>query len=675
MKKTVFTVTACCVLLVAIIAMIDVPANASSTKSIAIADDFNSGSIDREAWITEGDVTVKDSGGAIQITGGEFASCVTWLGTDFSAGVDLGLSESYNLEFVASREMPASSWLSIFVGLDSIDLSFASISEEEGLYGNALVWNGSGIANYCKMGVLAKNSDGTDSVVNFSTKSDGTKYAVKFAATVGNSKENNKLDIYYSEWSEEQTNIRYTHAGTMTGLSLKGFFGFGSMSTGGTALISNIKVTKPDGTIIWQPKENLENQDIDHIYGSNAADTSKEFRVWNSYAGEKAEKYKTGKMASIQIKNGGSILSATDITAEKELLNAYEFEASVDVKKLGAGFDILLGKSGNKETALKFSGSQVSYNDKNYNLNTSITEGVTKLKLNVETNGCIDLYLDEKYVLTIENVMELSGKIGFRAGGNTDIIVDDITVTKFVLSDIASKSVSEDFTNLNNKNIPIVNTKNDWYIAGNAFLVEDGVLFVNADQTAFFGTKQEYSDYVVKFRLNNISQGAVGSTPSCSWIGMSVGRKSQSDTYADATTITFAPRDVNDKVGKMCIESIGKGLFDTGGTVIDSSYNFFEDFDADETKQAADVMLVVNNRTVTLYFKYDNEPESALTIPRAVIRDVDTEGYFSICTSYYGNFNISNISVTNLSTDKESISDYVELPADRQDAGDKSVTE
>ena len=675
MKKKISIVIAFVILVMAVVSIIEIPTNASSIKSVAIADDFNTGSINSEAWTSEGDVSVKDLGGALQIYEGEFAPCVTWLGTDFSAGVDMGLTESYNLEFVASRDMAASSWASIFVGLDTIDLSFAQIAEEEGLYGNALVWSGNGIANYCKMGVIAKNSDGTDSVVNFPTKSDGTKYAVKLAATVGASKAENKLDIYYAEWNEGVDKTDYKLAGTMTGLSLKGYFGFGSMAPGGTVLISNIKVTKPDGTLIWQPKENLENDDIDYIYGSNAADTSKEFRLWNSYKDEKIGKYRTGKVASAEIKNGGILLSVKDIKADKALLNVYEIENTIDVVKAGEGFDVILGKNGDKETALRFNGSQVKFNGKDYKLDKDITQGVVKLKLSVKINGCVDVYLDNEYVLTIENVTELEGKVGFRAGENADIIIDDVAVTEFILSDKASKSVAEDFTNMNNKNTPIVNTKTDWYAAGNAFFVDGGVLFVNADESAYFGTKQEYSDYVVKFRLNDISQGAVGNVPSCSWIGMSVGKKSTSDTYADAVTIMFAPRDVNDKVGKMCIETIGKGVFDSGESVIETGYNFFEDFEADTAKKAVDVMLVVNNRTVTLYFKYDNEPESALTIPRAIIKDVDTEGYFTICTSYYGNFNVSNISVTNLSTDKESISDYVELPEDRQDFGDKSVTE
>ena len=280
----------------------------------------------------------------------------------------------------------------------------------------------------------------------------------------------------------------------------------------------------------------------------------------------------------------------------------------------------------------------------------------------------------EKALNAIDGVTAINGKLGYRTLAGTEIFVDDVNVQKFVLVDYATKSIAENFNTLNSLGRPVVNTSTDWYTAGNAFVLAGETLFVNADQSAFFATKQMYSDYVVKFTLANIMQGAIGKTPQCNWIGLSIGKKLLTDTYASCHTIIFAPRNVvDDKVGSTMLETIGLSAFDDGSTSIATEYNIFEDFAEGSAHTALNVMLVVNNRTIKLYYKYDDEPDSALTIPRAVISDVDTNGFFSICTNYYGNFSVKNISVTNLSTLEDSISDYKEVPDEYKNYGDTSI--
>lgn len=659
--------------------------SASSIKTTAIADNFNSESLNADKWSVSGGTALQSYGGALQIYGGDFSSSVTWLGTAFEDGLEIGLNDDYTLEFIISRE--SVSWIAVYVGLDSIDLNFTTIGDEVGVFGNALVMNGSSLENFTKMGIVADKLDGSGpSKLNVPMTNDGQRYAIKLVCDVGETIADNRLDFYYTEVDEAKRlageSQDYVKVGTLDNVSLKGFFGFGSMSTGGMACISDIKVTDVNGELIWKSKTDLKGDVIDHIYGSTAADKSKEFRVWNSFAGQKAENYFSGEIANVHVKDEGSLMSKEEINADSALINAYDFSSSITINDIANGFDVVFGKSASEETAFNFVNENIEdvtftflkHAGKSYNLGANYNGASFKLAMKVKTTGVADLYINEEYVLTVEDVTAINGKLGIRVLEGTDIFVDDVNVQKFILVDYATKSIAENFSTLNSIGRPVVNTSTDWYTSGNAFIVDGETMFVNADQSAFLATRQMYSDYVVKFSLTNIMQGAIGDVPQCNWIGLSVGKKLLTDSYAKCQTIMFAPRSVvNGIVGYTRIESIGLSSFEGGYTALETEYNIFEDFSAGSTHTSLDVMLVVNNRTITLYYKYNDEPDSVLTIPRAVISDVDTNGYFSICTNYYGNFSVKNISVTNLSTLEGSISDYKEVPDEYKNHGDASI--
>lgn len=662
-------------------------ADASSIKTTAIADNFNAEAIDENKWDVSDGVEIQSYGGALQIYSGEFSPCITWLGTKFSEGLEIGLEDDYVLEFVMSRD--AASWISVFVGLDTYDLSFSTIGEADGIYGNALVISNGGLVNYTKMAGIAQAMDGSgDSKLSFGMYDDGTRYAVKLVCDVDEDMSKNKLDFYYCKVDEAKLAAGEAQeygekVGTIDNVSLKGYFGFGSMSTGGTAYISDIKVSDFNGELIWKSKSDLKESAIDHIYGSSAADLSKEFRLWNSYAGEKVNKYTNGLIGEVRLKDEGSLISKEALVADDALITAYDFVSKVTVEEMGEGFEVILGKTDEGETALRFVSetldekavTAIKYGEKTYYLGKDLSNGIYKLSLKVKTTNEADVYINGTYTLTVKGVMAIDGKLGFRTLSGASILVDNVEVTKFVLVDYATKSIAENFLTLNSNDAPVVNTSTDWYTAGNAFVLKGETLFVNADQSAYLATRQQYSDYVVKFTLTDIMQGAIGGVAQCSWIGFSVGKKSLSDNYAACQTIAFAPRGVaGDKVGNANVETIGLSLFEGGKNTISTDYNIFEDFGAEgSTHDALNVMLVVNNRTITLYYKYDDEPDSVLTVPRAVISDVDTDGYFAICTNYYGNFSVKNISVINLSTLEDSISNYENLPEDRQETGDASI--
>ena len=107
--------------------------------------------------------------------------------------------------------------------------------------------------------------------------------------------------------------------------------------------------------------------------------------------------------------------------------------------------------------------------------------------------------------------------------------------------------------------------------------------------------------------------------------------------------------------GKTNLEALSGLQFTNAGgktsTSIALNDNIFNDEDfwnQTNGKEHMTIMFIVKDRTITMYYKFAGEPDSVLSIPRAVCEDVDTYGYFSIGAASTANFTISNFSLINL---------------------------
>ena len=90
------------------------------------------------------------------------------------------------------------------------------------------------------------------------------------------------------------------------------------------------------------------------------------------------------------------------------------------------------------------------------------------------------------------------------------------------------------------------------------------------------------------------------------------------------------------------------GKTSTSIALDDNIFNDEDFWNQENGKEYMTIMFIVKDRTITMYYKFAGEPESVLSIPRAVCEDVDTYGYFSIGAASTANFTISNFSLTNL---------------------------
>ena len=175
--------------------------------------------------------------------------------------------------------------------------------------------------------------------------------------------------------------------------------------------------------------------------------------------------------------------------------------------------------------------------------------------------------------------------------------------------------------------------------------------FSNANRNSMVATRYAYGEYVVKFDLVDITQGNENNI-----LLFSFAKPAYNETFKTVPTIIFVPRGYDGStVGYANMEALnGLKFTSEGGTTATSirmEKNIFNDLSLVNYKKnqvALNVMFIVRNRTISVHYKYSNQPESELISPRAVCYDVDTYGYFSIGGNNKANFSVKNLSITNL---------------------------
>ena len=674
-------------LLVSIILLVVNPfnANAARNKTNAFQDDFNAAQLNTENWKTSSaaDANVKNYGGAIQMVNGQFSPACNWMGLNNSQdpnGMGQGLSEDYILEMNISRDCNPSDWFGLYIGLNSPDQNFTTIDMQPG---NVLVMTDDAINNYCGFGKQPTSGNITINIPEGKTmRSDGTMYSLKVVTHIKTTSSDtgdfpdNSVDIYLAPTPESGEPEYGEKIGTIENVSLTGYFGVASMSTG-VVTVSKIKVTdQKTGEVLYTPKDDLTGDCIDFMQGASLPDKNKEFRMWTSADMQLKDSYFSGPLGTARITNGASLESVYQVETDEQLISAFDLSYQLKTLSVGTkGIDLVIGKNGSQQSIINIKTSEgksvVSAGESSCTLDSAL-EGTNLLAFKVKTNGTADFYLNNVLEGTLEGLGSVDGSIAFvSTGADSTFEIDNVTLNVYSYSSSDSPSQSIDFTIKDKDGMTYLSDK-DWYIGGAAMKTRfDEISFINADPNANFSTKHIYSDFVLTFDLYDITQGAGG----CSWIGVCFGKQNYTDGFNNAPTFTFAPRDEDAESGEvktMNIEGLSGVQFNTKASIIKSDYNFFQDMNEETGHERVNVRIVALNRTVTIYFKYDDEPESMLSVPRAVIEDINTTGYIGFTCNYNGNFAISKLSITNLNPDRSFIADS-ETEESKRVSGDASL--
>lgn len=673
-KKLTAVIVSCACFALAVVASYAPPSSVTAERAriSAVNDEFNAAALDSAVWTSsdEAKAGVRDYGGAIVLRDSDYAHAINWMGYERRADGSDGVFESYSLEFILTRESSSGAWTSCYLGLENPDLRANTITNTDGTRGYMFVMNDGNAILY------TKNNSVSTGAVPMGMKADGTRYAIRLDATVREG-ESDVLTVYCVKAPDDTDAVDYGEPkGTITGndavgdLDLTGYFGFGCLMTKTEkTTISKIRLT--EGEKVWTPQNDLKTLDIDHIYGSQPSDTTKEFRCWNSYKDAVSDKYTNGPVGKLRVKEGGSVYSVEELETDASLISLLSMNFKMRITEAGEGCDVVFGKTGDAESVVRFTvadGKIRSAIGDSF-LDTGVdASGEHTVTLDVKSGGKVLLSIDGTSKGTISGADSFSGKIGFEANAGADFEVDDLSVVYYRNRSSSEADMSIDFSIKNSRGNTYIDSA-EWYTSGNALLTKyDEISFVNANPDSVFSSRKAYSDYVFKFDLFDVGQGDGG----CNWIGISFAKSAYEGDWTTAPTIMFAPRGSGDGIFTN-LETQSGARFNTGENMR-CTHNIFTEMGTDSTHKKLNVVLEVCNRSVKLYFKYDDQPESELAVPKAVIEDVDTYGFVGINCNYGGNFAIGNVSLRNLNPDRSFIASYGDKVGEQDRlTGDSSV--
>lgn len=660
--------------------------SAATAKKQFISANFADAS-SAEEWSLSGGASVEDYGGAIKIAGGDFPTSVGWKGLRGSAnnvGVGDGLTSDYSLEVTIS--MRNASWIAVYVGVESPASRFSNINSD-GRKASVLVISPNSLKHYVAQGVLAtddasvveKGSDeakadaaenNSDYALPYELLNNGKRYCLKFDAHFGtdaSDRSQNSMDVFIAEEPKnrtDETQIEYQKVCTLYYVNVEGYFSFGSINSD-LATFSNIKVRDADGDVIYEPANDLKTPTVEHIVSSGSAEYKDyEFRVWNTTSGQYSSMIYNEAVGALALTGNSSAMLETPIETADDVYSAYDIEFYMNLMTLdeGASLGIVLGsgESGNSLLTVTSSagGYTVSDGTAEVLVDAATLNGAVQYTLKVKTDGSALLYIAGEFVGNFDAEF-VGGKVGLTAaaaqnGGTVEAELETFRVYCYENAASSAPSVSADFTVKDSGGRPYL-SDDELTVYGSALRLVgyDEIAFVNAKKDSMLATRRQYSDYVVKFDLTDITQDDSGNI-----IVFSFAKPTASADRESSLSVIFVSRGYTTDdtglpvAGYTNIEALNGVTFNTGSATARQEDNFYAEMEggsADAGHTALTVMFVVKNRSVSIYYKYNDEPESELSVLRAKIEDVDTFGYFSIgATTNAANFSVKNFSVTNL---------------------------
>ncbi len=275
----------------------------------------------------------------------------------------------------------------------------------------------------------------------------------------------------------------------------------------------------------------------------------------------------------------------------------------------------------------------------------------------------IRLYADNSVVLTIGGVsykftnIDFYGEIGIgivniSGDESTNFELNFFSLERNVYNKYASEDGENNFAGIRTPDEsdpyftePYINNQK-YYLGTNVLLQEDwetganNLIFTSANPYSSFGYTKEYSEWILEFDVDVLSRSQT------QYFGVSFGRKSIVDVLTPASMSNSAILFRCDGAGDAsALVAYGNNTkFDDGSTSKVCGVNVF-------SKKATKyhMMFVAKNRSVSVYFKDVNAPDSDLSILRAKVNDVNIDGFVSIVGTNNVSFMVSNYKIVNLS--------------------------
>lgn len=189
----------------------------------------------------------------------------------------------------------------------------------------------------------------------------------------------------------------------------------------------------------------------------------------------------------------------------------------------------------------------------------------------------------------------------------------------------------------------------DWYYGNGVSLPRydaaetNGYLqFLNGNVFTAFGPRERYSEYTVRFDITMYDDTIDGVRDGVAF-GLSVGRPSLYMSAEQAQTVYFAHYNENTIISSYNA-ALASGATEEVLREDDQPYDLWRD-----KSITYQMLYVVRDGEIRIYFKRADEPETALDTLRARFIGVDTYGYVTVVGLNNARFKIENFSLTNLS--------------------------
>ena len=382
------------------------------------------------------------------------------------------------------------------------------------------------------------------------------------------------------------------------------------------------------------------------------------------------------KVSSVKMDNANeSIVNSNELVKLENVTTPYEMNYSIKVNALkensffGFGFNIGESTSIDKKNAIGFI--------KNDNLTADVVilrDGVVDRSNNYQialakiTNKkyqdySISFDASNNAYLSVNGLtykfanIDYRGKTGIglvnlNGSESSDAELKKFTISRNVYNKYSSEDASNDFSGVKIPDEtdptftePYINNQK-YSLGSGVSLNEDWVTgiqtlsFANAGPYSRFGYSKEYSEWICEFDVELLS------FTGGHMFGLSFGRKSLFDVLLQASTSNSTYLFRYDGAGYTAETTYGANCqFDDGKTY--RTFQGINMFDPENNKYH--IMFVGKNRTVYVYFKAVDAPDSELSILRSKVSNVNIDGYVSIVGNNGISFNVSNYKMVNLS--------------------------
>lgn len=183
------------------------------------------------------------------------------------------------------------------------------------------------------------------------------------------------------------------------------------------------------------------------------------------------------------------------------------------------------------------------------------------------------------------------------------------------------------------------------------------VQFSESDVNTLFGPKQKYSEFICRFSITVTDDTAKNDTA----ILFSFGRKIVSGAAWDTPYLVFTKKTQG-------MEIAGGG--GVSGEASTGEISFWNNRDSENDLISYNVMIVVIEGEIEVYFAPSDAPASEMSVLRGLFTYNDTEGYMAVAGHNGASFRIGSFAVTNINAENTNSVQDLTKNADVQEIGE-----